>query len=254
MADASPENGDHQSAAKTAWSDAEQSFLKAIEHGSKHKERLYRFIAVARLERGDILGAQKTLVRSLEEDPDEMKTWQLLLQSCQMTGDHDVVLTTLDWGIELLGGSRSDELCTLRLLRARVLHDHYGDEARAEEECLQVVEEYPERVDAWAAFHSLTSSTGREEVFNACFLRVITEKHADQNVNPLLQAVYLGLSDGGAGVDRGVRALAKILDDYDRTGTSGGRVPEMITLGCRCARHTRTAGVSLTNDCRVGIL
>ena len=172
LTDSSP--GETPEAVEKAWREAEQHLLEAIECGSKDKYKLYQLIAFARLARGDVLGAQKALIHSLEDKPGEMETWQLFLQSSQKTGKYDSIRTSLDRHIENLKWSRSapsDELGALYLLRAKVLYAGYGDKSGAEEAFLRAVEKCPGRADAWAAFRAFAKSVGREETFKAALLQ-----------------------------------------------------------------------------------
>ncbi len=60
-------HGKTPEAAKVAWQESEDHFLRAIEYGSKRKDVLYRLIVAARLERDDTLSAQVAPIPALED-------------------------------------------------------------------------------------------------------------------------------------------------------------------------------------------
>lgn len=212
--------GETSETAAKMWLQAEDHFLRAIENDSEREDQIYRLIATTRFAREDVPAAQKALIHSLKAKPDEMETWGLLLQSCQRTGQYDPIRTSLDWGIELLDESASapDELGALRLLRARVLYDGYGDEPGAEDAFVHAAQSNPARVDGWAAFHAFVKSAGREQAFTQTFLQAAAAwKDAAQDLPPVVQAVALGLGQDENSIGVGTAKLVEALEQPQAT-------------------------------------
>lgn len=216
--------GESLDAAKDAWAEAEQHLTKAVELGAENKHKLYELIATARLARGDESGAQKALVLSIEDRPSEMETWRLLLSSCQKTGQYDAIRTSLDRYLGPAGGSQmtADELSTLELLHARVLHEGCGDVSGAEDAFLRVVRRSPARVDAWSAFYAFATLAGCEATFRKSILEatVRQEEGTEQLLPPQVHAVALGLKGDPGGIVEGATKLVEALQQHQAVSES----------------------------------
>jgi len=205
-------------AAEDAWAEAEQYLGKAIEFGAKNKHKLYELIATARSARGDELGAQRALALSIEDNRSEVRTWQLLLSSCRKTGQYDVIRISLDRCLSPSVGSQmtEDELSTLELMRAKVLHEGYADTSGAEDAFLRVVKRSPARVDAWAAFYAFCKSVGREARFRESILEVAAgqQEGTEHALPPQVRAVALGLKQDEGSIVEGATKLVEALQQH----------------------------------------
>lgn len=210
------ESGENKDSLLDAWQEAENHFREAGRLGSKNKYRVYQLIASLRLEMEDIPGAEKALVESLEDRPDEMQTWQLFLKASQKERQYDAIRDTLDRHIELLASSPTSGflVASLHLMRAEVLFQGYGDESGAKEAFLHVVEKHPERNDAWAEFYAFAESTGQKQVFIESLSKLADRQAtAELNLPDIVQAVVLGFGKGEESIAAGVTRLVEALQE-----------------------------------------
>jgi len=206
--------------------EAENHLREAVQLGSKRTYKDYQFIARLRLEMEDIMGAEKALVESLEDRPDEIETWQLLLKVSQEGKDYDCILASLDRHIALLASSPTSALLvgTLDLMRAQVLFQGYGDESDAEEAFLYVAEKHPERVDVWAEFYAFAESTGREQLFNDALVQLADRQENEKlYLSPIVQAAALGLK-GEENIAIEVTRLVEVLQEKQEEGMDSARI------------------------------
>jgi O-antigen ligase/Flp pilus assembly protein TadD len=210
-----------------AWKEAEVHLSRAIECGSENKGEVLRLIAQTRFQREDMLGAQMALVRSLEDNPDDMATWKLFLETSQQSGHYDAILSSLAWNLEVLNRAATTKQSSvpLKIMQARVLYEGYGDRDAADVAFLQLAKAYPERIDTWSAFHAFAKSVENESAFNALFAQEIAgRKGGDESLPPQIQAVALAFGNTEDGI---VAAAAKLIEALQAQQSSVTDISEL---------------------------
>ncbi|MDX9975848.1 MAG: O-antigen ligase family protein, partial [FCB group bacterium] len=223
--------GNEAAVANETWRTVEGELLKAVDLGSKHKDQLYRLVAVARFARGDTPGGHKALVLSLREKPDDTETWQLFLQSSQRAGHYDDLRSTLDWALEQLTDAQNAEIGdTLHILRGNVLYAGYGDAAGAEAEYRVVVDVHPENAEAWAAYHALGKATGQQEGFRNSLAQAVAKLDpASPELSSPLRAALLSQGQGEDAVIASVSTLMDALQQHQATPGSAATAAEQFS-------------------------
>lgn len=190
--------------------EAEVHLRRAIVTGNRRPDRLYRLIALARSSRGDIEGAQEALVSALLKVPESVETWKLLRQLCRQGRDFAPLLDTLDWGIAHLTrtGRHSDVLGTLRILRAEVLFEGYGDGDGAAEAFIRLAHDYPAHSEVWAAFSDFVAVTEQRDLFFGALSSVLANHGMSSAVPPAVAALALAVDGNTASLGAAAAALA----------------------------------------------
>jgi tetratricopeptide (TPR) repeat protein len=209
-----------------AWREAETHFQKAIDCSVKDKSKLYNLLSLARNGRGDALGAQKALVRSLEDKPDEAETWKLFWQDAQRSGQYDALATAVDARIDELGSSAAarEELGSLYPLQAQVLYAGYGDADGAEKALRKAVEAAPANGDAWAAFCSFAKAAGRREAFDGSLKALAKVDAADAKVSPQVRAAALAMGSDEKKLVQGIMLFMEALQRFQGTARNPAEV------------------------------
>lgn len=179
-----------------ALQEAENHLRKAIECGSKNEYKIYRTLAEIQFAAEDVPGAQKDLVKSLEEKSDELASWELFLRTSEKTGDYRALLASLNRRLPHLENTEAPDsvLVELGILHSAVLLDGFHDEPAATEVLLQLAKQYPQETNVWSQLYAFCESTGREEVFS----KAITTIDKAVSVPPVVHAVaraYIGEAD-----------------------------------------------------------
>jgi len=211
------ESAENKDRLLASWQEAENHLREAARLGSKQKYRVYQLIASLRLEMEDIPGAEKALVESLEDRPDEIQTWQLFLKASQKDKQYDAIREALDRHIPLLASSPTSAflVASLHLMRGQVLFQGYGDESGAKQAFLYVVEKHPERIDAWAEFHAFAKSEDDMQVFIESLLKLADRQATAEpkDLPHIVQAVLLGLGEGEENIAVAVSQLVQALQE-----------------------------------------
>lgn len=204
---------------------AEHHLLKAIEYGSKQQNEVYRVIAAARLGRGDESGAKRALVKSLEQKPDDMDTWQFYLHASEESGRYDSILASLDRRIEYLerlSNSNPQEVGVLHLIRANVLFHGIDDSSGAEIAYVEALNTSPGLIDAWRSYYEFARDTRREGEFEKYLMRMAANEAHSKELPPPVPVVAQAL---GGDESELVGAVSSLMDalEKQRTVTPNGR-------------------------------
>ena len=146
--------------ADAAWAEAEQHLLTSIACGSKVVHNQYLLIAEARSARGNVAGAEESLVRAMECDTDNPDIWAPFLKLAEGSGRYRTLLQAVDWRTrpeQALPVPSESELADLNVLRAKALFGagRYGRAIRTLE---AAADEFPENRSVQEAVQELRQS------------------------------------------------------------------------------------------------
>lgn len=215
--------GETPDALNEAWLEAETHLLTAVEQDSPQKATLLRIVAVERLARSDVKGAQQALVRALETAPEDQETWQLFLQISRETGQYDALRQTLDWCIKRLADkpAQKKDLSAVRVLKAQTLYEGYADAGETLHVFRSAVLNDPGSASAWDQFYAFARETGNTDAFLDALSDVQVDEDRDEALPPIVEAAAASANGKGAALVDATRQLAQAIQRQELSRKEG---------------------------------
>lgn len=212
--------------AVAALQEANDQFRQALQAQTKQKYRIYRMLATVRLALEDMPGAQKALVDSIEEKPDELATWQLFLRVSEKTGQYRPLLASLERHYPALEKAEASDslLIALSMLNSTVLLDGFNDQAAAAQVMLRLAKNHPEEIAVWPQLRAFAKVTGQKNILRKALLSLNDQDKKSAGLPPVLHSVATAFAGEAEGISAAAAEFVQALQQKQAVETN----PETI--------------------------